>query len=1440
MIYILTSTSTLLKTEVRPQVSNVDDSVAEGLLHLKLKQQLTSQAFNDQQSYLSVAAIAAYVSLNKLDQRQRYRASLNLLPVESESFNFTQGSSSSGLGYALSLFESWWKVALKHSGEFKYPLFVTGEILTSGQVKGISHLEDKIESACKYVKENEDTISNFYLCYPEENDAEITKEQREQVKKQGGILLPVSRLQSLLGELLGDMYDGDPLGRWAPFKGLNSFNYEDSVRFFGRDKDIERLYDDLNQNDGLLIVTGASGTGKSSLIKAGLIPLLEQKNEAFYWSYTTPSMEVSKEGVIGFIFEQLDVAWGLRDKGIDVQELILTFRHSIDDGIEKLLSLTPERTRKCLLYLDQYEEVFNETDQSIDDITFELTLIDELARQLKPLMIVLALRNEYLGRLLDNQALSSPIITNIPSQLSPDAWHDIIYEQAAFSGVSFERDKQGTKLDSVILSDAVKTPHALPMVEFLLEQLYLKAQDDEQRSNLLQFLHYEQLGGLSGAIAYRATQVLKDNDADSKLVAQLFERFVGLNGESLPYARSVNLVRLSSTEPVLYQLVQDFINANIIVSVVNNDNGHLVRLAHDSLFSNWTTLKKWLDSSKEYLLWRYSIDGQYNRWKTARFNEDDSKEYLLKDKDLLRDGRLFLRDEIIKDVALERYIKESKNNKIKSWSSLFLLFIFLPLMLVALYQWDQNRIKSYYFSAVGEKWSVPFGINELTAEQVSQRRYSYRFDYQGGILKYLYYQNSQGELIANEEKDNVSMWEYKYTKQGGLLSVVKKSDKKKLIRLDQYQFGKNKSVVSFGKELGRVVSLSSSLSALSPYLKTAEQKKGKSTVTREVLSYNEKGYLIRRDYQNPFGGKVSDIVNSYGKSYEYNDLGLPITTFNLDENGEYLITKGVVEVKLRYDGNGNLLERSYYGNNGKLKNIETQYAKLIMKYDLYGNEIETAFYGESNEPVLHKEGFHKFKMKYDEQGSLIEDSYYGTNNSPILRKQGVFKVMYKHDYRGLEVERIHYGLNNEAVITKDDVGISKVTMKYDENRNLIELIYYGVDGLMMLTNDGVAKFTIKYDEYGNRLKIFYFGVDDKPAIHSEGMASMSYRYDENSNVSEEVCFGVDGKPTLNTDNVAIARYKYDEHSNRVEETLFGINAEPILSKIGVHKVISKYDDRGNLIAFESYGVDDKLTFSSINGAAKITYKYNEKGQQIEEAYYDANNKLIADKSGRAKVILQHNSITGEVIGFHTLGSDNKPANDLYGIHRAVVDEKQATVTFYNLAGDSFNESNSSLINAISKYPSKKLGYYEGENKKGDTFISSSFENNNKAQVLEGRSVIFLHPGTLLATISFVKREADKIFVLTDTNAECRIEDKVEKVKILVNSKEYVFYRACLKTNMVAYTVSSTAYLDYDSILSEVFEKEYVEINYGDNEFKFLTKGAIKEYVTTMMRPSHSL
>ncbi len=624
MIYILTSTQTILKADVRPQESKVGDSVAKGLLHLKLKQQLTSESFIEQEGYLGASAIAAYVSLNGLDQRHRYRASVNLVSMQNEAFNFTQGSSSSGLGYALAVFDSWWRLALQKPGRFKYPIFATGEVLTSGQVNPISHLRDKIRSTCDFVNDNKQEISQFYLCYPAQNTDAISDAQRSEVTELGGILVPVDRLQSLLGMLLSDNYDGDPLGRWEPFKGLHSFSYEDSVRFFGRDKDVERLYRDLKATNGVLILNGTSGSGKTSIIKAGLIPRLERENSDQYWTCETFSEIVKTGGVLNYVLEHLVLAWHLESKNITLDDLHCQFEASITDGLVFLKNVIREEPRPCFLAIDQLEEMLVSSTPANEKIAIEFRTVQTIAEAFSSLEILLAIKSESLGHFLDCEILLEPEITSVTSRLAAEDWRSIVQQQAIFSGLSFERKDGNTSLDDVILSEAIRTPDSLSMVGFLLEQLYQKATERGSNTNILEFSDYENLGGLAGVLANRANELLNASEADEGLISEFFELFVGLTSQSIPYLKSVPKVLIEHARPPLQKQIQGFIDANLLVSIGSSEHNPTLRLVSDRLLDKWAELKEWIEQSNEYLLWRNRIEHDFSRWQVERNNTEDN------------------------------------------------------------------------------------------------------------------------------------------------------------------------------------------------------------------------------------------------------------------------------------------------------------------------------------------------------------------------------------------------------------------------------------------------------------------------------------------------------------------------------------------------------------------------------------------------------------------------------------------------------------------------------------------------------------------------------------------------------------------------------------------------------------------------------------------------
>ena len=1199
MLYILTSTETILNIDVRVQESRVGDSNVEGVLNLKLKKTLTAQSFEEQQAYLTTSATAAYVSFNKLDQRHRFRASVNLLACNNETYNFTQGSSSSGLGYALACFDAWWRINLQKNSAFAHPVFATGEVLTSGHIKAIGHIVEKLESTCKYVEQNKDSISSFYLCYPQDNDKDIPDALRNCVESLGGILIPSERLQHTLGQLFGDAYDGDPLGRWQPFKGLKSFDYEDSVRFFGRDKDVERLYSDIKQNSGLLIVSGASGTGKSSLIKAGLIPKLEQEYDELHWAYCTPNTLKNNQGVLRFILEQLFLAWVIEDQNIN--ELVSMLNHSIEEGITSLASLVTPETKQCLLYLDQYEEVFSQSEQDIESIGSELSIIDRLAKALSPLNIVLAIRNEYLGRLLDNQALRSPIISNVASQLTSQEWEAIVHEQALFSGITFEQESENHEaLDTIIIEEAIKIPYALPMVSFLLEQLYSKAIDEDKHASVLQHKHYQALGGLTGAIAYRASTVLQESEASEKTTSTFFDYFVGVTPEGLAFARCVELADIASNK-TLYNLVKGFIDANLIVSVAADADSSAVKLAHDSLFTHWEALKVWIEGSKEYLLWRYSIDGQYIRWK----ENEKNKKYLLKDNLFLAEGKVFDKDGLISDGVIYGYLIKSLKAKRNRTLYRFTAFILLPAIIFSTYLWEQNRIKTYYYSSIGERWGVPFGINELDVNYVKNRRSNYKFEYRKGKLIRLSHVNAYGTLTSDPKRENNAIWEYSYLENGRISSQIVKTEATKEIEKISYEFDGNKAIAKFDKGFGRKKFMSAEnflSNSLDVFGNTFTSSK--SDVSQYILTFSKDGYLTKKHYQNAYGINSSVEGKYFGEIFTYNELGQIDSSLKLSENGEFIADKaGVIRKTFLYDYLGYLIEEQKYTVSGKL-------ASKNYSLDEFGNIVSYRFTDENKNSYAPDGKFSSRQFKLDNNGNVIQELFHNENGNEAGDQFSKVSIKYTYDGKGRKVTDSYFDKDSRPVQANDNCYSHEV--KYDAFGNEIEISCKDANTELKNNIVGCAVMKFSYNPEHYPSEFYCFDSTLMPALLSENKVhGKKLKYNNQGSVTKVSFVGTSGGAILNLNGIASISIKRDERGNGVEKRYFGLEGELKAIEQGSLKGVfinkHKFDERGNFIE-ESYFGENEQKIHIFDEIHKATLKYDRHGRVTEKAFFDKNNK----------------------------------------------------------------------------------------------------------------------------------------------------------------------------------------------------------------------------------------
>lgn len=348
-----------------------------------------------------------------------------------------------------------------------------------------------------------------------------------------------------------------PYDERCPFPGLFPFRQENSAFFFGREPLVQQLQAHL-ADDPFLAVLGASGSGKSSLVMAGLIPALQAAEPALQPAILTPGTDPSSN---------LEAAL-------------------------KPLNDTPPAAR--LLVVDQFEEAFTLT----TDVDQRDRFFDQLLTLAETQRVIITMRADFWGAcaeylpLRDRMQRSQQLI----GPMTETELRRAMEQQAALVGLRFEAN-----LSNMILDDVRDEPGAMPLLQHALRELWLR-----RHGRWLSAAEYEALGGVQKAIAETADKIYDQLRPRSKArMRDIFVRLTRIDENAVQGVarrdtrRRIGLGELFPANRQTHQteqLIQTLTDARLLVTSVNPLSRETeVEVAHEALIRHWPRLRGWLD-----------------------------------------------------------------------------------------------------------------------------------------------------------------------------------------------------------------------------------------------------------------------------------------------------------------------------------------------------------------------------------------------------------------------------------------------------------------------------------------------------------------------------------------------------------------------------------------------------------------------------------------------------------------------------------------------------------------------------------------------------------------------------------------------------------------------------------------------------------------------------
>ena len=443
----------------------------------------------------------------------------------------------------------------------------------------------------------------------------------------------------------------------SPYPGLESFTGDDAAVFFGRDDEIVRLVEllqpTLQRGAGRFVaVVGPSGSGKSSLVRAGLLPRLERLHSRWV---VLPALVPDQQPTRN-LAHCLAAAFATRGQPRPLEEITAALQRGGAGLVELAVELgqlagatvhggAASGRVNVLVVIDQAEELLTRT--GVSEQQAFLGLLRNALGDDSPVWVVATVRSEFLSTAPERAGLAEVIDDPLVIEpLSRARLPIVIQQPAQRAGLQFAPGLVEQMVEETTGGDA------LPLLAFMLRELYQQA----GAAGRVTVTEYQELGGVVGALQRRAGRLTDELNrrGGGEPVLPTLTKFAVVEGDAEPTSRRIPRSALSPDE----QAVADaFVEARLLTSGVDADGAAVVGVAHEALLRQWRPLREAIEASRASLRMRSELERLAADWNQG--GRDESY--------LLRGARLAAFDEWATDHSgdlgpLERQFIDAAND----------------------------------------------------------------------------------------------------------------------------------------------------------------------------------------------------------------------------------------------------------------------------------------------------------------------------------------------------------------------------------------------------------------------------------------------------------------------------------------------------------------------------------------------------------------------------------------------------------------------------------------------------------------------------------------------------------------------------------------------------------------------------------------------------------